>query len=489
MPRPRSGWWLWLCALAACAGVPPPVATSRPVPAAALRALRYTVGYEPAARQLRVELCFEGQPPEHLVYGAKSAVPFLRDPVLHPPGAPARRLRVQDGLLLLTAAAADSCVRYGVDVQRALDLDALMLAYPGERSLLLGSELFLWRPPRRSPQLQAQLRFVLPPGVRVSAPWAEAPDGAGYVLREDAFAFTGHVVLGELEQARVAAPGTALRVVIMPGFSEAGRARIAPWLERSAVIASAPGGVFPVPDAQLIVVPTSPSRWPIHFGHTGRSGGASIVLFVPTDVAETQLDADWIAVHELAHLWHPFIRREDAWLSEGLATYLQEVLRVRAGALPADAAWQRLYEGASLGRDTSRTLEEETRRMPFEHNYQRVYWAGAAIALMLDVELRTQTQGAVSLPQLLARLRAEPQLFTRALAANELLRALDRLSGLPVCEALAARYLHGALPDLGALYRALGVRGPEQGEATAAPLGWVRDAIMSEPAALGSTPG
>jgi hypothetical protein len=390
---------------------------------------------------------------------------------------------VRDGYLQLGAAAVDSCVRYAVDVQAALDLDALMLAYPGERSLLLGSELFLWRPPRRSSGLQARLRLALPPAVQASVPWRPAPDGDGYLLDESAFAFTGHVVLGELELQPVAAPGGALRAVILPGFSERARALIGPWLTRSAAMASAPGARFPVPDAQVIVVPTSPSRWPIHFGHTGRSGGASIVLFLPTDVAETQLTSDWIAVHEFSHLWHPFIRREDAWLSEGLATYLQEVLRVRAGALPAGAAWQRLSEGAALGRDTARTLEEETRRMPFEHNYQRVYWAGAAIALMLDVELRRQSQGAVSLPQLLARLREEPQFFTRALGAAELLRELDRLSGRPLCEPLAARYLHGSLPDLGALYQELGLTGAPE-----APLAWIRDAIMSAPAAHASQP-
>ena len=46
------------------------------------------------------------------------------------------------------------------------------------------------------------------------------------------------------------------------------------------------------------------------------------------------------------------------------AVHLQEVLRARAGLLPAELAWQRLYEGAQLGRDSARTLQEETRRMP-----------------------------------------------------------------------------------------------------------------------------
>lgn len=480
----RSFWWsygVWL--LCACsASLPPPAAVAPAPKLAPLTGLDYRVGFDAAAKRLSVELCFHGQPPERLVHGSRSAVPFIREPQLIEPHASPRALREQGGYLQLGAAAADSCVRYGVDVQRALDVDALMLAYPGERSLLLGSDLFLWRPPVRSLELQSRLRFELPEGVQVSVPWALSPahDGS-YVLDERAFAFTGHVVLGELEARAIPAPGTQLRAVIMPGFSEPARAKLAAWLERSAASASAPGGVFPVPDAQVIVVPTSPSSFPIHFGHTGRSGGASIVLFVPTDVEEAHLQDDWIAIHEFSHLWHPFIRREDAWLSEGLATYLQEVLRVRAGIVPAAQAWQRLYEGAELGRDSARDLQEETRRMPFEHNYQRVYWAGAAIALMLDVELRERSGGAVSLPQLLARLRSARRPFTHAWSADELLRELDRLSGLSLCEALAARHVHGTLPDLGELYQQLGVRASGEGGKMPAPLAWVRDAIMAEP--------
>jgi hypothetical protein len=493
MPRRFAPSCLALCAwsLVSCAASLPPAAAADPARGAApLTALDYHVGYDPATKRLAVELCFRGQPPERLVHGAKSAVPFVREPqLIEPPlhaangKARVRALTVQADHLQLGAAAPNSCVRYGVDVQRALDVDALMLAYPGERSVLLGSELFLWRPPVRSLQLQSRLRFVLPKGVRVSAPWALAPERDGsYVLDERAFAFTGHVVLGELEPLSISAPGTVLRAVIMPGFSAAARTQISAWLERSATIASMPGGVFPVPNAQVIVVPTSLSSFPIHFGHTGRSGGASVVLFVPTDVEQVHLQDDWIAIHEFSHLWHPFIRREDAWLSEGLATYLQEVLRVRAGIVPAELAWQRLYEGAELGRDSARTLQEETRRMPFEHNYQRVYWAGAAIALMLDVELRQRSGGAVTLPQLLARLRSDQLLFMRALSAAELLHELDRVSGFPLCEELAARHVHGTLPDLGSLYQQLGIRPPASGSKMPAPLTWVRDAIMAEPA-------
>jgi hypothetical protein len=468
--------WAAVTLLCACAHTQP-----LPAARAARDALAYTVTLDAGGKRLDVVLCFEGRMPERLVYGTRAAVPFLLQPELQLPDGQRAELPLRDGIMQLPAQAHAGCVSYGVDVQGALDRDALMLAYPGERSLLLAAELFLWRPQTRSPQLQSRLRFVVPEGMQVSAPWRELPDHA-FVLDESAFAFTGHVVLGELDAQKLPVPGSQLRVATLRGFPERASALIPQWLTRAAQAASLPGARFPVPDTQVIVVPTSPSSFPIFFGHTGRSGGASIVLFLPTDVDAATLQADWIAVHEFSHLWHPFIRREDAWLSEGIATYWQEVLRARAGLISREQVWQRLYEGAELGRQASQSLTEETLRMPHAHNYQIVYWAGAAIALMLDVELRASSEGRLSLDLVLSRLRERPEWFTRARTARELLQAFDQIAALPVCAALAKRHMHGELPQLKSLFEQLGVAlGPQAPTRTAAPLAWVRDAILASP--------
>lgn len=470
----RRVWQLWLTALCLTACAARPTAPPRP----ARDALAYTVRWDAEAKRFDVTLCFEGTMPERLIYGTPAAVPFLIEPERLMPDGTRGPVRLRDGVMSLPAAARGGCVAYGVDVQGALDRDALMLAYPGERSLLVAAELFLWRPQKRSPELQSTLRFVLPSGVQVSTPWhALADQPLSFALDESAFAFTGHVVLGELEHHALSLPGARMQVAIMPGFPAQASGLITAWLTQAGQVASLPGARFPVPNAQVIVVPTSPSAFPIHFGHTGRSGGASIVLFVPTDIDEARLQDDWIAIHELAHLWHPFIRRQDAWLSEGIATYWQEVLRARAGLIPAEQVWQRLYEGAELGREASASLMEETLRMPHAHNYQVVYWAGAAIALMLDVELRVRSAGQLSLDRILSRLREQPELYLRARSAEELLQAFDRVAGRPVCAPLAARYLHGQLPQLHALFEQLGIK-PTR---TAAPLAWVRDAIVAAP--------
>ena len=471
---------LWLCAwLCACA---PRQRQPQALPAKpALRALRYTFSLDAAFTRLSSRLCFEGGAPSRLVYGTEAAVAFVRDAQLVSEASRSRvrPLRVEHGYIELGELAADSCIGYDVDLRAALEHDALLLAYPSDHALVASAELFLWRPVHRASSLQASVRFVLPPDMRVNAPWPEH-EGT-YALDESAFACRGHVVFGRFAQQAIEVPGTRLNAVVLDGFPEPARGLIAAWLATAAAVVSLPSGAFPVAQAQVIVVPTSPSRFPIHFGYTGRSGGASIILFTPTDMDLAQFRGDWIAIHEFSHLWHPFVQRDDAWLSEGLATYLQEVLRVRSGLLPREQAWRRLFEGAAHGRDTDQNLAHETRSMRAAGNYERVYWAGAAIALMADVEVRRVTAGRVTLDGVLAELLRQHR-FADSVSARELLGAMDQAAGVSVFENTARRYLDGGrLPDLTELYRELGLvdDGGQVAAEPEAPLGWIRDAIMA----------
>ena len=282
-----------------------------------------------------------------------------------------------------------------------------------------------------------------------------------------------------MTQIAVAA-AIAITIASPPGYSDAQLGWIATWLENAGQVVSLPTGHFPVPHAQALVLPTSPNPFPIRFGHTGRSGGASILFFMPTDLDVPSLQTDWIAVHEFSHLLHPFVKKHDAWLSEGLATYLQEVLRVRAGMLDEADAWRRMFEGAKKGKSADGSLREETERMPVAHNYERVYWAGAAIVLMADVELRRRSQGRQTLDTALAGLRGRPELMQRPIDAAGLMAALDRAVGAPVFRDTATPYLEGdAFPDLTSLYQQLGIGTDGVATRGEAPLAWVRDAIMA----------
>src|SRR5204862_402529 len=108
---------------------------------------------------------------------------------------------------------------------------------------------------------------------------------------------------------------------------------------------------------------------------------------------------EWVGVHELVHLSMPVVAKEDAWFSEGLATWYQEVLRARAGFQDERRAWQAIEDGFARGRSEppQAPLARASREMHERHGYVWVYWSGAAAALRLDVLARRGSGGARSL--------------------------------------------------------------------------------------------
>jgi len=152
------------------------------------------------------------------------------------------------------------------------------------------------------------------------------------------------------------------------------------------------------------------------------------------------------------------------------------VMRARAGLITPDKAWEILHDGFQRGasRGGGRTLTDESRDMDETRAYWRVYWAGAAIALIADVTLRQH--GAA--PTLDAQMRA---IRACCLDAPTRWSAEDLLARVAVTGAapdptsnpadnpadarpddlgdIAARYTGtSAFPDLTAAYAALGLR-------------------------------
>jgi hypothetical protein len=63
---------------------------------------------------------------------------------------------------------------------------------------------------------------------------------------------------------------------------------------------------------------------------------------VGREVTADELRADWVMVHEMAHLALPQVGRWHPWLAEGVATYVEGVARVQAGNRTAAAVWTEL---------------------------------------------------------------------------------------------------------------------------------------------------
>jgi hypothetical protein len=243
---------------------------------------------------------------------------------------------------------------------------------------------------------------------------------------------------------------------------------------------------------QVLVIPQAEGDGPVPYGHVLRGGFGAVRFFIDQQRPLREFLADWTAVHEFAHLALPLVRRGGAWLSEGVASYYQEVLRARSGRLSAQQAWQQLHEGFKRGEQASgeATLLAASANIYRDSTYTRVYWSGAAIALLADVQLRKLSHGK-SLDSALEKLAHCCQPWDRAWSARALMDRLDDLTGTSMFTALYREHVDATdFPDLTAVYTDLGlkVRGNKI-TLTPAPYAHLRDAIMHrvQPTRLSAT--
>lgn len=259
-----------------------------------------------------------------------------------------------------------------------------------------------------------------------------------------------------MNRRTVHAGDTALQIDVIGIDDPARIAMLQRWVEEAARATVLPSGRFPLRSARVEVRERrGRGDSPVPWGQTSRSGDVSVLLYVRPDATYEQLRADWTAVHEFSHLAHPYLGERGRWLAEGLASYHQNVLRARAGLLAAEEAWQRLDAGfrrgeavgggpalGAIGRQRGGTM--------------RVYWAGAAYWLEMDLALRRNH--ATTLETVLDRYAQCCLEGIAHVAPEDFVAALDRAAGV---ELFAPRYRDYAgstsFPSLIDSYRALGM--------------------------------
>ena len=239
------------------------------------------------------------------------------------------------------------------------------------------------------------------------------------------------------------------------------RAELRRWLAETAEATLTAYGRLPLREATVKIeeIP-SRSRSPVPWGQTERRGGVAVLLYVRQGATLEELRADWTAVHELSHLFHPYLGQSGRWLAEGLASYYQNVLRARSGLLDEAEAWRRLDGGFDRGRQENSGLRlDELSRS--HRGRMRVYWAGAAYWLEMDLALR---RSGSSLDAVLARYSDCCLQGTGEVAPEAFIAELDRIAGGDRFALLYRRHVGArAFPSLDASYAALGLGETEAG--------------------------
>ena len=426
------------------------------LPAAAMDPLLYRVDAPVGLGRLDVTVCVGRWSPKRLISRAPEASRFLVAPE---PVSGAPTVSIRDAEMRVRAENGD-CFRYGVDLAAALEEEAgrLILAQGTDR--LLGSGLWLWRPPDVPDGGEIRISFRLPDGYRVSVPWEPLTtdgDGATFRIDRSPASWRDMMDIGRFEVREVAVPGAKLRLSVLYGDPTAPAADMGRWIGEAANAVATLYGSFPLASPQVLVIPRGEAGEAVPWAQVLRGGGAAAHFFIDAARPLSEFRDDWTATHELSHMLLPYINRGDAWLSEGFASYYQNVLRARAGMLAPEQAWNKLYRGFQRGRDGTRgrTLAEASRSMGRDRAFMRVYWSGAAIALSADVELRRRSGGEQSLDSALAALRDCCLPSDRAWTGREAFDRLDRLTGDTVFRELYDRHVHDRrFPDIPRHHRA-----------------------------------
>lgn len=454
-----------------------------------LKGWHYAITVDPALATLTSTVCFDGPVPKILVPGDESAIPYVFDAVALG-GQRRPLLRTGDGLAVPVRRGVEAppCVRYRVRLNEAIKARDMDVAVAIGRDIVFSPDLWLWQPSELPASHDVTAGFRLPPGIAVSVPWERLPPSHGeeerFRISDSTFAWQTAMALGRFQVEQVVVKGSTLSVARLDGPMRASPEGVLRWIREAARAVTTLYGVFPFERVQILVKPSRGSGL-VDYGMVERGGGPTAIFYVSARAKDQDLPGEWIAVHELSHIALPFVERDDAWLSEGFATYYQNVVRSRAGLMSEEEAWQSLHEGFKRGiaNETGRSLAATSARMGRDHDFMRVYWGGAAIALLADVELRKRSSDPSSLDAGLLELRGCCLHESRRFSAKEIFARLDRATRGQVFRELYQRHTPSeTFPDLRATYPALGlvVEGDQIRLDDRAPLAPLRRAIMAK---------
>ena len=417
----------------------------------------YTVSVDRSLSRLDIVANFDG-PVTGVAARSRSAARFLRDAIDCDTGQTLRNNQRR----LLTPPAGISCLRYSVNLTQAAR-DERRNAYLDSANVIVSPTVWMWRP-RLGGDDVIEVRFELPDELRVSVPWQPLPDERhAYRLTASPQSGTAIAIFGRFDSATTTIAGDSLRVDVLRTRQRVDLAETVAWVAEAARNVTLAYGRFPNPAARVVVFPLYSSPWrsdsPVYFGRVIRDGGETVELLIDPDQPLDAFYTDWTATHELSHMMLPFVRRQQRWLSEGFAQYYQNLLLARAGRYSEREAWQRLYEGFERGRSSVPGLSPNQAAGGGERNSRmKIYWSGAALALLADVELRRRSNGAESLDTVLGELQRCCLPAQGSWSGRRLFRKLDSFLDEPLFMSLYERHADSAgFPDVRPLLLQLGV--------------------------------
>ena len=304
------------------------------------------------------------------------------------------------------------------------------------------------------------IRMTTSPGLLFATGLAKVGDA--WRLSGTSVRFAGYTALGRLayRELAVPAPGSlrpgepradaVLRVAILDGVGEGGRADLFDWVERTAEAEANYWQGFTARQAMLAIVPVTNKRG-VGYGRTVSGGGVTVMVEVGVEVDRRLLFNDWVLTHELIHTGMPYIRGRGTWLMEGAATYVEPIIRARAGWKTEEQVWHEWVDNMPQGIGAFSTgLANASGRQN--------YWGGATFMLLADLAIRRASGGAKGLDDCLGGVLWTGLDGGQRASVADYAAACDRVTGTTAMSTLVDRHFTRAEPvDLAALWKELGV--------------------------------
>jgi hypothetical protein len=427
---------------------------------------------------VQVSLCFKGRAPtrlyRHEQAGKYSSRLFHNGTQLD--------ISNYGSTIRLPALPENACLNWQTDFTAALKKKDYRLIMQRDNDLVMATKLWFWKGPKRRDLL---VDVQLPPGMSVSAPWQEVnKTGSTIRFRPDKTSadWESRFAVGDFVLDIIEVPGAAIRLAAPGKLSGSQRTKIRQWIEKTVSTVTAVYGHFPQPQPQVLVIPIGDRSRAVAKANVVRGGGLAAVFYIDETRSLAEFMNDWKATHEFSHMLIPYVTSRDRWLSEGLASYYQNVLRARDGRMTETQAWQKLHDGFQRGKNGTNggSLAQATRSG--RNSTMRVYWSGAAILLLADVQLRQITGGHQSLDTALQSLSACCMSNAKTWRAKEMFEHLDSLTGTEIFMDLYDRYVYAySFPDMRSTWKDLGVqiRYNQVSLTPTAPLANIRTTIMT----------
>jgi len=438
-----------------------PPAPASPAPASEPRPWRFEVTAGPGARELAVEAVIVAPAGETL--GVEGAGRFL-SAVEVSGGGPfqplaSRRDAAGDLAFDLPPCPAEGCrLRYRFALAGAArEVGEIGCAEEAGGAFLTSPSAWLLHPAEAVDGQTFELRVTTPPGVAFVA--GLLPRGAGSAASPP-LAYAAEVadlpnpawaVFGDLRLRRVDVEDEAIDVAVLPGAFDAGEGALGAWVAGAARAVRTYYGCASIRRALVVVVPRRGRG--LGFARTLGNGGASIVANVGLQTSPAELASSWELIHELLHVSFPSMPREQAWLEEGMATYVEPLVRARLGVISPEEVFARFLERMPLGLPAP-----GDQGLDRTHTWARTYWGGALFYLRADVAIRERTGNRRSLDDALRGVLAGGGNVAQRWDVEQVIAAGDKATGVPVLRELYAEMaVAPAVVDLPTLWRRLGV--------------------------------